>query len=192
MSESIEVVVGQAENQAPTSAAQDTGLHKEQAALQAVPLAPPELAGPTVEAGTAGLRPAAAPPAPEASPTVVPQDEDFGGEEVPYAEPYGGYEQPRVPRLRGWAGGERGRRLVKRAEENPRGSVTPEQKLLILDTWKRSGLPAGAFADMIGVGKQTLYIWKRRFDEQGPAGLLDRSRGCGKGSRLPDITIAGK
>src|SRR4051812_28483402 len=46
------------------------------------------------------------------------------------------------PRLRG-AG--KGRKLVKRPEAGPAGPValTPEQRLLLLDTWKRSGLPAG-------------------------------------------------
>lgn len=168
MSESVPVVVGQpgqAQNQALPPAHQGTGLHKEQVLSEAVPLKPPE-----------------------ASPPVAPQVGVFGGEEVPYEKQHEDYARPRLPRLRGWAAGTRGRRLVKPAAESPRGSITPEQKLLILDTWNRSGLSGGEFGDMIGIGKQTLHIWKKRFDEEGPAGLLDRSRGRGTGSRLPDIT----
>ncbi|MGH7192461.1 MAG: hypothetical protein ACREJM_02885, partial [Candidatus Saccharimonadales bacterium] len=30
--------------------------------------------------------------------------------------------------------------------------------------------------------------WKKQFDQQGPAGLMDQPRGVRTGSRLPDIT----
>jgi transposase InsO family protein len=81
----------------------------------------------------------------------------------------------------------KGRRLVKPAE-SPQPSMTPEQRLLILDTWQRSGLPAGDFAALVGLSKHTLYGWKKKFDEQGPAGLMDQPRGGPKGSRMPDLT----
>src|SRR5262245_50435425 len=42
-------------------------------------------------------------------------------------------------------------------------SFTPEQRLLILDAWKRSGLPAGDFAPLVGLSRYTLYAWKKRF-----------------------------
>ena len=48
-------------------------------------------------------------------------------------------------------------------------NLTPEQRLLLLDTWQRSGLPAGDFAAMVGISKHTLYAWKWKFEEQGPA-----------------------
>jgi transposase InsO family protein len=67
-------------------------------------------------------------------------------------------------------------------------ALTPEQRLLLLDTWLRSGLPAGDFATMVGVSKHTLYAWKKRFEAQGPAGLMDRPRGGPRGSHLPDLT----
>jgi transposase InsO family protein len=60
--------------------------------------------------------------------------------------------------------------------------------LLLLDTWRRSGLPAGDFAAMVGISKHTLYAWKKKFDRQGPAGLVDQPRGGPKGSKLPDLT----
>jgi len=68
-------------------------------------------------------------------------------------------------------------------------SHTPEQRLLVLDAWQRSGLPAGDFAPIAGVSKQTLYAWKRRFAELGPAGLVDGATRRGpRGSKLPEAT----
>jgi transposase InsO family protein len=64
----------------------------------------------------------------------------------------------------------------------------PEQRLLVLDAWRRSGLPAGDFAPLVGVSKHTLYAWQRRFEAEGPAGLLDRPRGTVAGSRLSPAT----
>jgi transposase InsO family protein len=112
--------------------------------------------------------------------------DDFLDEEPFPEEPF---EEPmRKPRLVGTGKGKgKGRRLVK-PEESPQPSMTPEQRLLILDTWQRSGLPAGDFATLVGVSKHTLYGWKKRFDEQGPVGLMDAQRGGPKGSRMPDLT----
>jgi transposase InsO family protein len=59
---------------------------------------------------------------------------------------------------------------------------------LILDTWQRSGLPAGDFAALVGVSKHTLYGWKKKFDQLGPGGLVDQKRGSRRGSRLPELT----
>jgi transposase InsO family protein len=94
-------------------------------------------------------------------------------------------EPPPAPRLTGRRG--RGPRLVK-PEQKPRVVHTPQQRLLILDTWQRSGLPAGDFAALAGLSKHTLYAWKKRFDELGPAGLMDEQRGAKQGSRLPELT----
>jgi transposase len=66
--------------------------------------------------------------------------------------------------------------------------LTAEQRLLLLDTWQRSGLPAGDFAALVGVSRHTLYGWKKKFDAQGPAALLDRPRGRLRGSQLPELT----
>src|SRR5262249_40467330 len=81
----------------------------------------------------------------------------------------------------------RGRRLVKK-EDSKAQAMTPEQRLLLLDTWQRSGLPAGDFGAMVGLSKHTLYGWKKRFDAEGPAGLMDRPRAGPNGSRLPELT----
>ena len=90
----------------------------------------------------------------------------------------------RAPSL---AGRSRGRRLVKPAAKHT-PPLTPQQRLLLLDTWRRSGLPAGDFAALVGLSKHTLYGWKKKFDRQGPAGLMDQPRGAPAGSRLPDLT----
>ena len=82
----------------------------------------------------------------------------------------------------------RTRRRVPAEEAPPRRSLTPEQRLVVLDTWQRSGLPAKDFAALIGVSQHTLYKWKKRFEEEGPAGLQDKPRGRKPGSRLPDAT----
>jgi transposase InsO family protein len=85
----------------------------------------------------------------------------------------------------------KGRRLARphqsrRAAGN--APFTPEQRVLLLDTWLRSGLPAKDFAALVGLSKHTLYKWKQRFEQQGPAGLADQPRGARRGSRLPEVT----
>jgi transposase InsO family protein len=40
----------------------------------------------------------------------------------------------------------------------------------------------------LGLSKHTLYLWKKRFTEQGPAGLMEQPRGLREGSRLPELT----
>jgi len=93
----------------------------------------------------------------------------------------GGSDCPRPP-----SGLRRGRRLVKPAAKPE--SLNAEQRLLLLDTWLRSGLPASDFAALVGVSKHTLYSWKKKFQQQGPAGLMEQPRGGPRGSRLPDLT----
>ncbi len=67
-------------------------------------------------------------------------------------------------------------------------ALTPEQRLLLLDTWLRSGLAAKDFGELVGLCKHTLYSWKKKFDEEGPGGLVDQPRGRKAGSRLPEVT----
>lgn len=81
----------------------------------------------------------------------------------------------------------RGRRLTSKTDA-PAPILTAEQRLLLLDVWRRSGLPAGDFAALVGLSKHTLYDWKHKFETEGPAGLQDKPRGGPKGSRLPEIT----
>ncbi|MDY0166266.1 MAG: helix-turn-helix domain-containing protein [Thermoguttaceae bacterium] len=76
------------------------------------------------------------------------------------------------------------RRRGTLAKQPPRPTpLSPEQKLLLLDTWQRSGLPARDFGALVNVSRHTLYAWKKRFDELGPAGLMDKPRGSKPDSR---------
>jgi transposase InsO family protein len=51
----------------------------------------------------------------------------------------------------------------------------------------RSKLPASEFAALVGVTATTLYGWRKRFEELGPAALLGHKRGQ-RGSQLPEPT----
>ena len=82
----------------------------------------------------------------------------------------------------------RRRGTLSPAVERPLMPLSPQQKLLLLDTWQRSGLPARDFGALVNISRQTLYAWKRRFEELGPAGLMDKPRGVKKGSKLPELT----
>src|SRR5262245_48960146 len=93
-----------------------------------------------------------------------------------------------IPRPRLAAGPPRKHRRALQPPDALRGSLTPEQRLLILDTWQRSGLPAGDFAPLVGLSKYTLYSWKQKFEAEGPAGLMDQPRGSPPGSKLPELT----
>jgi hypothetical protein len=61
------------------------------------------------------------------------------------------------PPLRPRSPSGKGRRLVK-PDAAQRVPFTPEQRLLILDTWKRSGMAAGDFASLVGLSRHTLYL----------------------------------
>jgi transposase InsO family protein len=102
--------------------------------------------------------------------------QDWADLETPIPGPLGG--RPTRPR---------GRRLA-RPELEKIATLTPQQRLAILDCWRRSGLPAKDFAPLVGVSRHTLYSWKQRFERLGAAGFLDQPRGAKKGSRLPDAT----
>lgn len=111
-----------------------------------------------------------------------PADEG-GGESPPEtAKPW--TDGVRPPNLKGMRPG---KRLVKK-DQALRKAFTPDQRLLLLDAWQRSGLPGGDFAELVCISKHTLYGWKKRFDDEGPGGLMDRPKGRRKGSRLPEVT----
>ena len=105
-------------------------------------------------------------------PQRLPEDQDSG------APPE--HAPPRKPR-------KRTKRTVPAEEVSPR-RFTSAQRLLILDSWQRSGLPAGDFAPLVGVSTAALYKWKRRFETHGPCGLEENPRGAPPGSRLPEPT----
>jgi len=63
-------------------------------------------------------------------------------------------------------------------------------KRALLEARSRSDLPWRDFAATVGVPANTLMLWKRRYEEEGPRGLeprqRGRKRGGGTGSRLPE------
>jgi transposase InsO family protein len=82
----------------------------------------------------------------------------------------------------------RRRRTVRKTDKSGRLQLDARQRLLLLDTWLRSKLPAKDFAALVGVSQHTLYKWKQRFEDEGPAGLANRAKGRPGKSRLPDPT----
>lgn len=110
-------------------------------------------------------------------------------EDTPVSEAEVG-EEPAPPILTGRRKGGPLRRVV--GVEPQRGvegvALRGEQRLLILDAWARSELTAGAFGKIAGVSAHTLYAWRRRFEELGPAGLDEKRRGAPVGSRVPEAT----
>ncbi len=109
-----------------------------------------------------------------------------GGDDAP--RDGAGAEPPvRVVRLTSGRGGTRRRVRAGEGAGAPRVR-TPRERLLLLDTWMRSRLPATEFASLTGMSSHTLYEWKRRFEAQGAAGLCDGRRGGPAGSRLPEPT----
>jgi len=165
------------------------------------PITTPNFAGPVPEeAGpprVTGMHPVPRPPSDWLQPTTEPVEgppefvvvEDEGEPLPPPSEDRplrGPRSRPRLPYGQGWR---------KSPDARPAPATPPapdrqsgEVRLKILDTWMRSGLPAGDFAPLVNVSKHTLYAWKQRFEEEGPAGLMDRPKGSGRGSRLSEIT----
>jgi len=110
-----------------------------------------------------------------------PEDRPVPGGEPPEEQPIKSHK----PRLTGY-GPRRGAALTRLPTTET--GFTPEQRLLVLDTWRRSGLPAADFAPLVGVSRHTLYAWQKAFSREGPAGLMEKPRGVRTGSRLPDLT----
>lgn len=82
----------------------------------------------------------------------------------------------------------RGKRLTKSAPAVKRQQYSGEQRLLILDVWRRSSLPAADFAPLVGVSMHSLYKWRKLFEADGPAGLMDQPRRKLRDSALPEVT----
>ena len=123
-------------------------------------------------------------------PPLPPEDLIYEDDSQPEGE--GGHGMDERPRL----AGRRPRSLTKKEAPQAPAAVTKadtssaEWRLLILDTWSRSGLPAGDFLALMGniVSKHTLYGWKQRFEKEGAAGLVDRMREARKADRLSEVT----
>jgi transposase InsO family protein len=82
----------------------------------------------------------------------------------------------------------RSRRLIRPEDRHHAPEYTPTERLLLLDIWTRSGLPAKEFCRLVTVSPATLRKWRRRVEAEGPLGLLEKKRGAPPGSRLPEPT----
>jgi len=114
------------------------------------------------------------------------QERQAAGASAPAAEGAGGERSGRGAGAP-WRGGPRRRARTVHPEAERIAAFTGEQRLLLLDAWLRSKLPASEFAPLVGVTTTTLYGWRKRFEEQGPAALLGHRKGQ-KGSQLPEPT----
>lgn len=150
-----------------------------------MPSGVPVDAGVEVSPALAGSSPASAPRVEprEAAPSRV--SEATGGTDTVRV---GSLEAEAAVVRDGLGGGQAKGRRLSRAPRKPHVSLTPEQRLLLLDTWQRSGLPAGDFASLVGVSKHSLYAWKVRFETQGPAGLMDGVRRKPREDRVSEVT----
>jgi transposase InsO family protein len=112
-----------------------------------------------------------------------PPTERGGGDEV--AEP----KRRRRAASAGFVPAGKPRRTAKtrKSESSRLENFSGEQRLLLLDCWFRSKLPATEFSPLVGVTSATLYAWRRKFEDEGPAGLMGHKRGM-KGSQLPEPT----
>ena len=112
-----------------------------------------------------------------------PPTEQGGGDEV--AEP----KRRRRAASAGFVPAGKPRRTSKtrKPEKSRLENFTGEQRLLLLDCWFRSKLPATEFSPLVGLTSATLYGWRRKFEDESPAGLMGHKRGM-KGSQLPEPT----
>jgi len=85
-------------------------------------------------------------------------------------------------------GRHRGSPAKREDTQQDNARIAPAQRIVLLEVWAGSDLTAVDFAKMVGVTPHTLYEWRRRFQQHGPAGLMDRGRGVRTGSRLPEAT----
>jgi transposase InsO family protein len=100
----------------------------------------------------------------------------------PEIDPAAWEPDPTPPNLKA-----RARGTYSKKPKRPRLPLSPQQKVLLLDTWQRSGLPARDFGALVNLSHHTLYAWKRRFEKEGPAGLMEKPKG-NRGSQLSEIT----
>jgi len=96
-------------------------------------------------------------------------------------------QSPDQPKKRGRKSAENSAAL-SREEERKSPSLTPEQKLLLVDAWKKSGLPGTDFADLVGYSYKSLYVWRRKLEKEGIEGLFGPPPGPEPGSKVPPVT----
>ena len=71
-------------------------------------------------------------------------------------------------------------------DSSGRVSLNLQERLLLLDLFRRFGMEAKQIGRIVGLSKQCILRWNERFEEEGPAGLEDRPKGIKRGSRLSE------
>jgi len=127
-------------------------------------------------------------PHPESSPSIPPFEPESDQPVDPALEEPGPGSTSNAANVKPRRGRRKTRRTIRPEDAAGRPVFTARQRLLLLDTWMRSGLPGSEFSRLAGVSAHTLYEWRRRFELEGPAGLEGRPRGGRRGSRLPEET----
>lgn len=91
--------------------------------------------------------------------------------QVGVVRPESGEDHDEPPRRRGPRPGGGGS-----GDTAARAAATAAQRLMLLNMAVKSGLPLREFAELVGLTYQTIYMWKKRYDELGPDGLMEHPR----------------
>ena len=70
--------------------------------------------------------------------------------------------------------------------------LTPRGRQLLVERVRVQGMPVAHVAAAMGISRQCAHRWVRRFDEEGPAGLMDRSSRPHRSPRATDARRVAK
>jgi transposase InsO family protein len=70
--------------------------------------------------------------------------------------------------------------------------LTPRGRQLLVQRVRDQGMPIAHVAKAMGISRQCAHRWVRRFDEEGPAGLVDRSSRPHRSPRATDERLVAK
>jgi len=70
--------------------------------------------------------------------------------------------------------------------------LTPRGRQLLVERVRDQGMPVSHVAKAMGISRQCAHRWVRRFDEEGPAGLVDRSSRPLRSPRATDARSVAK
>jgi len=70
--------------------------------------------------------------------------------------------------------------------------LTPRGRQLLVERVRVQGMPVAHVAAAMGISRQCAHRWVRRFDEEGPAGLMDRSSRPHRSPRATDTRSVAK